>query len=282
MKRTFAFCGAATALVVAAVILVSQPVGVWADEALLIHAHAHNDYEHPRPLLDALEQGFHSVESDVWLDEGEIMVAHDRPDSLEGYKGSLVELYLDPLQARVDEKGSVYGDDEPLYLWIDIKDSRPVIMPVLHSTLENYSMLSRYSDEEIDQRPVTVILTGDHERKQGMTDRYEYRPYCRDSNSFREDDPMADHRWRWYALNWNSYFDWRGDEPMPPETREELTSLVYQIHAKGRKVRFYATPETPLYWQAALDAQVDLINTDLLVDLHLFLTQEASTGEVEP
>ncbi|HEY3789313.1 MAG TPA: hypothetical protein VGL71_10685, partial [Urbifossiella sp.] len=33
----------------------------------LRHAHAHNDYEHKRPLLDALEQGFCSVEADIWL-----------------------------------------------------------------------------------------------------------------------------------------------------------------------------------------------------------------------
>src|SRR5262249_1980163 len=31
----------------------------------LIHAHAHNDYEHTRPLFDALDQGFCSVEADI-------------------------------------------------------------------------------------------------------------------------------------------------------------------------------------------------------------------------
>ena len=33
----------------------------------LPRAHAHNDYEHPRPLLDALSHGFCSVEADVHL-----------------------------------------------------------------------------------------------------------------------------------------------------------------------------------------------------------------------
>jgi hypothetical protein len=37
--------------------------------APLRHAHAHNDYQHKRPLLDALDQGFGSVESDVFLDD---------------------------------------------------------------------------------------------------------------------------------------------------------------------------------------------------------------------
>src|SRR6478672_5812077 len=32
----------------------------------LANAHAHNDYEHARPLYDALDQGFTSVEADVY------------------------------------------------------------------------------------------------------------------------------------------------------------------------------------------------------------------------
>ena len=43
-----------------------------ADEPVtpLRQAHAHNDYEHPRPLLDALDHGFCSVEADVFLTDG--------------------------------------------------------------------------------------------------------------------------------------------------------------------------------------------------------------------
>ena len=33
-------------------------------------AHAHNDYYHKRPLLDALSHGFCSVEADVFLKNG--------------------------------------------------------------------------------------------------------------------------------------------------------------------------------------------------------------------
>lgn len=46
----------------------------------LPQAHAHNDYEHDRPLQDALSHGFSSVEADVWLVDGELLVAHDRED----------------------------------------------------------------------------------------------------------------------------------------------------------------------------------------------------------
>ncbi|MFM7555618.1 MAG: hypothetical protein ACKPAH_10035, partial [Verrucomicrobiota bacterium] len=36
----------------------------------LPQAHSHNDYEQKRPLLEALDHGFCSVEADVYLVEG--------------------------------------------------------------------------------------------------------------------------------------------------------------------------------------------------------------------
>src|SRR4051812_48114397 len=69
----------------------------------LIHAHAHNDYEHPRPLLDALDCGFCSVEADVFLVGDKLFVGHSwyelRPER------TLVSLYLDPLKKRIAENG---------------------------------------------------------------------------------------------------------------------------------------------------------------------------------
>ena len=46
----------------------------------LWRAHAHNDYLHPRPLLDALGHRFGSVEADIFLDGKQLLVAHDPVD----------------------------------------------------------------------------------------------------------------------------------------------------------------------------------------------------------
>ena len=46
-------------------------------ERPLLRAHAHNDYLHSRPLADALAHGFWSIEADVWLTNGALLVAHD-------------------------------------------------------------------------------------------------------------------------------------------------------------------------------------------------------------
>ena len=41
--------------------------------APLARAHAHNDYLHERPLLDALDHGFTSVEADIFLVDGKLL-----------------------------------------------------------------------------------------------------------------------------------------------------------------------------------------------------------------
>src|SRR5687768_15520440 len=50
------------------------------DVKLLLNAHAHFDYWHNRPLFDALERGFTSVEADIFLVEGTPLVAHAREE----------------------------------------------------------------------------------------------------------------------------------------------------------------------------------------------------------
>lgn len=244
-----------------------QPVSPSPQAGYHVYAHAHNDYEHERPLLDALDNRFYSVEADVWFVDGEILVAHDQGD----YKGSLKDLYLDPLQKRVDEKNSVHGDGESFYLWIDIKDGRSELRSALHELFNEYSMLSRYSADGTEEGPVTVILTGDAKSKEAFIQEYEDRRACRDSNHYSSDDPQADMGWQWYALSWSKYVPWKAEEEMSPELEARLILIVNDIHAKGRKVRFYAAPDQERYWQKALQVGVDLINTDRLHELNQFL-----------
>src|SRR5215471_5490757 len=73
----------------------------------LTRVHAHNDYEHKRPLFDALDHGFCSVEADIYLVDGKLLVAHERQDVKPDR--TLERLYLDPIRERVRANGgSVY------------------------------------------------------------------------------------------------------------------------------------------------------------------------------
>ena len=67
-------------------------------------AHAHNDYLHERPLYEALENSFRSIEADVFSRGDSLYVAHNRSDIRPGK--TLRALYLDPLAAYLS-KGDV-------------------------------------------------------------------------------------------------------------------------------------------------------------------------------
>ena len=72
---------------------------------------------------------------------------------------------------------------------------------------------------------------------------------------------------------WGRHFRWRGQGPMPDAERRKLEDIVARAHARGRWVRFWATPESEAVWTALRDAGVDLINTDHLARLQRFLLE---------
>lgn len=242
----------------------------------LIHAHSHNDYAHKRPLLDALDGHFYSVEADIYLVDGKIIVTHNLPE----YEATLKENYLNELQKRVDEKGSVYGDGKNFLLWVDVKRGGDDLKEALTKLLAPYSMLSTYTDDGVKEGPVTVVLTGDATFKEDYVT-LPSRKACRDSNYYSADDPKADNGWTWYAVSWGRHFKWKGNGPMPADKRELLQTIVDDMHAKGRKIRFYSVPDMPIYWTLAMEVGIDLINSDHIPELSQFLKEykgQSSSG----
>jgi hypothetical protein len=139
-------------------------------DPLLTRAHAHNDYAHERPLLDALGNGFCSVEADIFLVEGELRVGHDRQDLRPGR--TLRSLYLDPLAERVKaNRGSVYRRKAPFTLLVDIKADGPAVYAELKRELPAYSRMLTSYDGKVRRRAVTIILSGERPITEVQADR---------------------------------------------------------------------------------------------------------------
>ncbi len=248
------------------------PGEVWSVEATiqpLPQAHAHNDYHHQRPLLDALAHGFCSVEADIFLVDGELLVGHGRRE-LDKTR-TLETLYLAPLEQRVKQNGGgVYRPGTPFTLLIDFKTAADPTYQALEIRLARYRhMLTEFTATSTQPGAVTVIVSGN-------------RPIA----------TMAGQTRRWAAVDgrlgdlghststslmplisdrWPSHFQWHGRGTFPLEEKKKLHAIVQQAHAAGQRVRFWATPESRLMWQALADAKVDLINTDNLSGLQTFL-----------
>lgn len=235
----------------------------------LPRAHAHNDYEHPRPLLDALDQGFCSVEADIHLVGGQLLVAHDRVRV--NPERTLEALYLAPLRARVEANGGrVFRNGPSFSLLIDFKTEAAATWEALRPLLERYRpLLTEFHADQTVTNAVTVILSGNTPRTQlaAVTPRLaavDGRPEDLETNP-------GVHLVPWISQSWTQLFTWRGVGDMPAAERERLQGLVDRAHRQGRRVRFWGTADRPELWRLQHEAGVDLINTDKLAELAAWL-----------
>lgn len=238
----------------------------------LIHAHAHNDYEHKRPLLDALDQGFCSVEADIYLVEGKLLVAHNRGDVKP--ERTLQALYLDPLRERVKRNGGrVFPNGPECTLLIDLKTDWKTIYPVLRGVLTNYAdVLTTFRGDVKQTNAVMVIITGSRSRDMFEGEKVRYAAYDGELSDLDANPPASFAPW--ISASWGSKFRWRANDEMPAAEREQLATIVRRTHEQGRRVRFWGAPDGPNFWRAMREAGVDLINTDRLPELAEFLRKQ--------
>lgn len=237
--------------------------------APLPRAHAHNDYEHERPLQDALALGFTSVEADVHWVDGELLVAHDLADARP--ERTIEKLYLDPLAERVHRHdGKVHAAPAEFVLLVDLKTEAEATYQALDERLAKYpDLLTRWTGERRIPGPVTVIVSGNRpidtiaaqgERRAGVDGRL--MDLERPANV--ELMPLLSDRW-------GAHFSWNGRGTFPAAEREKLQAIVRRTHERGQKLRFWGTPDTPEAWRELRTAEVDFINTDDLRGLATFL-----------
>ena len=249
--------------------LLCSPLWMPAQTDLALHevapipvAHAHNDYLHKRPLVDALAQGFTSVEIDVYLRRGDqLRVAH-LPTGAWFCRRQIERLYLAPLlYILAHNKGRIYPE-RPLLVYVDIKNKSEPAYQALRDKLKPLRpYLTHYENGHVTPGPVSVVLTG-------------YAP----------DDLVLAQSERWCALDgglgdldnpkrsvyttpvvsakWQSHFNWNGKGEMPKSEREKLRRYARKAADKDMTLRFYHTPERPALWRALVAAGVGLVSTD--------------------
>lgn len=226
----------------------------------LPQAHSHNDYEHERPLFDALDRGFCNIEADVHLVDGQLLVGHD-PEDVDPQR-TLQALYLDPLQKLIAERnGEIFPDGQRLTLLVDFKTDGAATYAALAKALQPYeAFLSGLHDGPWQPRQVDVIISGNRPIELVAADKQRLaaidgRLSDLTGHASAELIPLI-------SDNWTSHFTWRGNGPFPAVQRTRLEFLAKQAHAQHRRLRFWATPDSPAFWQELQAANVDVIGTD--------------------
>jgi glycerophosphoryl diester phosphodiesterase len=238
----------------------------------LAAAHSHNDYLQKRPLLDALDYGFSSVEADIFPVDGKLLVAHDTKSLTP--RRTLEKLYLAPLAERVARNGGhVHATPSRFFLLIDIKRDPKQSYKLLQPLLDNYrTILTSIDKGKRRQGAVTIILTGERPGITGHEPGVRYVALDGRITDLKSGSAAPADLMPMISDKWSDHFQRKGEGSMSDEERLKLREIVAQAHADGRVVRFWATPEKESLWRELRSAGVDLINTDDLDRLARFLS----------
>ncbi len=237
-----------------------------------IQAHSHNDYLQKNPLLDALDQGFCSVEADVFLVDGQLLVGHDKSQLRS--ERTLQSLYLNPLHDRIRKNGgAVYPKGPPFHLLIDIKQDAERVYETLDAILKNYrAILTRFEDDTTLTNALTITLSGDRPKSQMLAQPVRWAAF--DGRIADLEGNLSPHFMALVSDSWFNHFQWRGLGEFPKAERDKLRALAAKAHDQGRRLRFWGSPDNAQAWREFQEAGVDLINTDHLRDLADFLAQK--------
>lgn len=245
----------------------------------LLHAFAHNDYWHKRPLYDALDNGYTHIEADVYLRNNKLIVAHVLP--ILRRKKVLEDLYLKPLADCINGKNQkINCPAYPVMLMIDIKSDADRTYQALEVLLNKYrSIISGYENGVYIQRQLTVVITG-HKPYQLMASQQSRLAFLDDDLMKVEQDTVLKNVYQTASCRYSKLIKWNGRGNMPQHEKLKLSAFVACAHRFGKKVRLWASPENETVWHQLLDCGVDLINTDQLPKLKNFLLYHAKSQYV--
>ncbi|MBP6515751.1 MAG: hypothetical protein KA242_01790 [Chitinophagales bacterium] len=230
----------------------------------IAHGHAHNDYLHEKPLLDALVNGFTSIEADIFLYKKQLLVAHTAKQL--DTKKTLEELYLRPIDSliQLNRANGNTSDSTRLILMIDIKSSGDEVYSYLNELLQKYKhVLTPYRKAKaLHWAPVQILLSGNKPNVKMLEDTTLFT--FDEDIDYRNDATVLPYTTR-FSSAWGNYFKWKGKGKMSKPEEERLKSLVTQVHRLKKEIRFYHIPDNAAVWDVLLKNNVDWVNTDNLI-----------------
>ena len=275
-------------------LFVCGPSGAWAQSEAstgaaipnqpIFSGHSHNDYLRQTPLWEALSLGFISIEVDIYLVDGALLVRHDE-DDLEADR-TLQALYLDPLRDHVLARdGWVYSNGHSFHLFIDIKSDAAPTYDALRPVLARFSeVLTTYSEARAQTRAISVTVSGNRPRGRMMSESVRFAGY--DGRIEDVEDSATRVPANFISLisdDWEDHFRWRGLGRLSERDSRRLTQTVEQAHRAGYRLRFWNIPSPdsrPVeeVWSHLLDAGVDLLSVDDVKAYADFVAKRRASG----
>jgi hypothetical protein len=252
-------------LTAAGLSLTVRPIDANAQPARYTSAntHSHNDYEQPTPFWLAWQEGFGSIEADIWLIKGKVIIGHDTQEIKAAR--TLEEYYIKPLAACVEKNGGhPYADTaRRLQLLIDVKEDSVAALAALIALLDKYPILETTPS-------IKWVISGNRPDP----DRYAGYPSFIAFDGILHDQYTPD-QLRHIALmsdDLHYYTRWDRRYGIPDSARHTLEAAIKSAHDLHLPVRFWDAPDFPAAWQQLVGLKVDYINTDHIHDLAVWLS----------
>ncbi len=228
--------------------------------------HSHNDYWQSQPFYTAYYAGMQSIEADIFLRDGKLMVAHDAKEI--NAEHTLKALYLDPVAKLYRKNGAAAFADKTkqLQLLIDVKESYKQTLPVLVKTLEQYGDLF---NPVKNPNAIKVIVTGGRPKPEGFKDYPKWLFFDGEVNWNYDAASLA--QTGLISADLKDYTDWNGKGL--PENIPAIKEAIAKADSLGLRFRFYGTHDSPNAWQQLINLGVYWVNTDHPKTLELFLDQ---------
>jgi alkaline phosphatase len=235
--------------------------GGYAQNKAAFAVHSHNDYLQPVPFWDAFSAGCASIEVDVILQEGELMVAHEK-ESIQASR-TFESLYLKPIQQGVD-LGLI--KEFNFHLLVDIKTEAYSTLDLLVKQTQPYAAIL-YSPE--NPRGLKLIISGGRPK---ATDYAKYPSWI--FFDYQSKELTAELPWEkigMVSLSFPRFSLWNGKGRMVESQRQQLQAFIDLVHSFDRPVRFWASPDGKTAWRAFHEMGIDYINTDRPAEANKYL-----------
>lgn len=229
------------------------------------NAHSHNDYKQAHPFFEAYQAGFGSMEADIYIRDGVLLVAHEEKEIKRD--NTLEQLYLLPLSAKIKAcEGTPYKDRQrQLQLLIELKASPEAALDTLASLLRKYPEIAK-------NKNIQIVFTGITPSESVIlhTPDYMYFDFA-PGTAF---DKKILGKIAMFSDDFRRYSNWNGTGDINPKELLALKAVVKKYHDLHKKVRFWDTPDNDRTWRLMETLGVDYINTDRIEQLAQFLKEE--------
>ena len=226
------------------------------------NAHSHNDYEQKTPFWLAYNEGFGSIEADIFLRQDSLVVAHNEREL--ALQRTLEAWYLEPLRQSVRKNGGrpFANGAAPLQVLIDLKTDS------IRTLARLVEVLGKYPD-----------LTGNPNIKFVITGNRPASSLWPGYPSWIWFDGVLSEQYSQAALNkvvmlsddFKSFSKWNGKGIIPADEWAALQTAVKKAHQWKKTVRFWDAPDFINAWYQFMHLEVDYINTDNIRELSAFL-----------